>query len=107
MDDAMLLWDGMFAVDPSLEIALWICVAMLIRIRNQRAAFVHLLAQAHKLRSNTVGLQRATDLPASLLFKLSRGFYTFDSTSSRLTAPKASPDTSNVTHSCDRRIRRV
>jgi len=35
MDDAMLLWDGMFAVDPSLEIALWICVAMLIRIRNQ------------------------------------------------------------------------
>ncbi|KAI0247048.1 rab-GTPase-TBC domain-containing protein [Lactifluus subvellereus] len=35
MHDTMVLWDGMFAVDPSLEIALWICVAMLIRIRNQ------------------------------------------------------------------------
>lgn len=33
--DAMVLWDGLFAVDPSLEVALWICVAMLIRIRNQ------------------------------------------------------------------------
>ncbi|KAF8274226.1 rab-GTPase-TBC domain-containing protein [Lactarius quietus] len=32
--DAMVLWDGLFAVDPSLEVALWICVAMLIRIRN-------------------------------------------------------------------------
>ncbi|KAI9456458.1 RabGAP/TBC [Russula earlei] len=35
MHDTMVLWDGIFAVDPSLEIALWICVAMLIRIRNQ------------------------------------------------------------------------
>ncbi|KAH9063811.1 RabGAP/TBC [Lactarius deliciosus] len=33
--DAMVLWDGLFAVDPSLDVALWICVAMLIRIRNQ------------------------------------------------------------------------
>ena len=31
----MLLWDVIFAVDPSLEIALWVCVAMLIRIRNK------------------------------------------------------------------------
>ncbi|KAI0261038.1 rab-GTPase-TBC domain-containing protein [Gloeopeniophorella convolvens] len=35
MHDAMVLWDGLFAVDPSLELVLWICVAMLIRIRNQ------------------------------------------------------------------------
>jgi TBC1 domain family protein 5 len=35
MQDAMLIWDGLFAVDPSLELALWICVAMLIRIRNR------------------------------------------------------------------------
>ncbi|KAI0303545.1 rab-GTPase-TBC domain-containing protein [Multifurca ochricompacta] len=34
MHDVMVLWDGMFAVDPSLEVALWVCVAMLIRIRN-------------------------------------------------------------------------
>ena len=41
--DAMVLWDGLFAVDPSLEIALWICVAMLIRIRNQCASLVPLV----------------------------------------------------------------
>lgn len=34
MDDAMVIWDGLFACDPSFELALWICVAMLIRIRN-------------------------------------------------------------------------
>ncbi|KAF7304777.1 Rab-GAP TBC domain-containing protein [Mycena kentingensis (nom. inval.)] len=32
---AMKLWDGLFACDPTLELAPWICVAMLIRIRNQ------------------------------------------------------------------------
>jgi len=34
--DALILWDGLFACDPTLELAKWICVAMLIRIRNQR-----------------------------------------------------------------------
>lgn len=34
--DALLLWDGLFACDPTLELAKWICVAMLIRIRNER-----------------------------------------------------------------------
>jgi hypothetical protein len=37
--DALLLWDGLFACDPTLELAKWICVAMLIRIRNQRVWF--------------------------------------------------------------------
>ncbi|UZJ56139.1 hypothetical protein CBS101457_005459 [Exobasidium rhododendri] len=32
---AMGLWDGLFSVDPSLELVDSICVAMLIRIRNQ------------------------------------------------------------------------
>ena len=32
----MMLWDGLFACDPSFELAPWICVAMLIRIRNKR-----------------------------------------------------------------------
>ncbi|KAJ7109299.1 rab-GTPase-TBC domain-containing protein [Mycena epipterygia] len=32
---AMKLWDGLFACDPTLELAPWICVAMLIRIRNE------------------------------------------------------------------------
>ncbi|KAI0373274.1 hypothetical protein BV20DRAFT_1104130 [Pilatotrama ljubarskyi] len=35
MHDAMVLWDGLFAVDPSFDLALWICVAMLVRIRNK------------------------------------------------------------------------
>ncbi|KAI0059095.1 RabGAP/TBC [Artomyces pyxidatus] len=35
MHDAMVLWDGLFAVDPSLELGPWICVAMLVRIRNR------------------------------------------------------------------------
>lgn len=33
--EAMTLWDGLFAVDTSLSLVPWICVAMLIRIRNK------------------------------------------------------------------------
>ncbi|GJE98099.1 RabGAP/TBC protein [Phanerochaete sordida] len=35
LSDAMVLWDGLFACDPSFDLASWVCVAMLIRIRNQ------------------------------------------------------------------------
>ena len=42
MHDSMILWDGLFAVDPSFELAPWICVAMLLRIRNQRESLVEL-----------------------------------------------------------------
>ncbi|OCH89093.1 RabGAP/TBC [Obba rivulosa] len=35
MHDAMMLWDGLFACDPSFDLAQWICVAMLMRIRNK------------------------------------------------------------------------
>ena len=35
MPSAMQLWDGLFAADPTVELAPWVCVAMLIRIRNQ------------------------------------------------------------------------
>ncbi|KAF8212316.1 rab-GTPase-TBC domain-containing protein [Mycena galopus ATCC 62051] len=35
MGSAMKLWDGLFACDPTFELAPWICVAMLIRIRNE------------------------------------------------------------------------
>jgi TBC1 domain family protein 5 len=35
MPDALTLWDGLFACDPTLDLAQWICVAMLIRIRNE------------------------------------------------------------------------
>jgi TBC1 domain family protein 5 len=36
MRSAMKLWDGLFACDPTFGLAPWICVAMLIRIRNER-----------------------------------------------------------------------
>lgn len=36
MDDAMVMWDGLFAIDPTFSLAQWICVAMLVRIRNKR-----------------------------------------------------------------------
>lgn len=35
MQDAMILWDGLFACDPTFEIVPWICIAMLLRIRNK------------------------------------------------------------------------
>jgi len=35
MADVMKLWDGLFATDPTMELAQWVCVAMLIRIRNE------------------------------------------------------------------------
>ncbi|KAJ7632543.1 rab-GTPase-TBC domain-containing protein [Roridomyces roridus] len=35
LPSAMKLWDGLFACDPTFELAPWICVAMLIRIRNE------------------------------------------------------------------------
>ncbi|KAF8921373.1 rab-GTPase-TBC domain-containing protein, partial [Mucidula mucida] len=34
LPDAMKLWDALFACDASFDLAPWICVAMLIRIRN-------------------------------------------------------------------------
>ena len=42
MEDAMVLWDGMFAVDPSFTLAQWVCVAMLVRIRNKRMLYLAL-----------------------------------------------------------------
>ncbi|KAF9480117.1 RabGAP/TBC [Pholiota conissans] len=35
MSDALKLWDCLFACDASLDLAQWVCVAMLIRIRNE------------------------------------------------------------------------
>ncbi|KZT70178.1 RabGAP/TBC [Daedalea quercina L-15889] len=35
MHDSMILWDGLFACDPSFDLAEWVCVAMLMRIRNK------------------------------------------------------------------------
>ncbi|KAG8954053.1 hypothetical protein FRC04_001037 [Tulasnella sp. 424] len=35
IEDVLPLWDGIFAADPTIQIAKWICVSMLIRIRNE------------------------------------------------------------------------
>lgn len=66
MPDSMKLWDGLFACDPTLDLALWVCVAMLIRVRNQRKPSTRLsLGYTHltKLQkpSNTCRLQRPVD----------------------------------------------
>ena len=37
--DAMVLWDGLFSFDIPFELVPWICVAMLIRIRNKRKLY--------------------------------------------------------------------
>jgi len=34
LSDAMILWDGIFSTDERFDLVPWICVAMLIRIRN-------------------------------------------------------------------------
>lgn len=107
IDDAMVLWDGLFAVDPSLEVALWICVAMLIRIRNQCESHVPLVTRAHQSYSDTLGLQRATDVPPSLLVHPTCGFSSFCSTSSRCASHTTSFDTTDDTHACCRSIYRL
>ncbi|KZT56423.1 hypothetical protein CALCODRAFT_317884 [Calocera cornea HHB12733] len=38
LPDAMAIWDSLIAADASLQLAEWICVAMLLRIRNQLLA---------------------------------------------------------------------
>ena len=41
LDDVLLLWDALFAEDPTLALIDFICVAMLIRIRWQRKQTTH------------------------------------------------------------------
>ncbi|CAE6482124.1 unnamed protein product [Rhizoctonia solani] len=48
--DALMLWDALFATDPSLQIVPWVCVAMLIRIRNLLISAEYTDALTHLLR---------------------------------------------------------
>ncbi|KAG2158403.1 rab-GTPase-TBC domain-containing protein [Suillus bovinus] len=51
MDDAMILWDGLFANPiPISELAQWICVAMLIRIRTKLIASDYSMQLTNLLR---------------------------------------------------------
>lgn len=54
MSDSMTLWDGLFALDSTLQLSRWICVAMLIRIRNKRwLTFLTSLHCAHHVRTQS------------------------------------------------------
>ena len=35
-DDLLSLWDALFVIDPALSLVDYICVAMILRIRDQR-----------------------------------------------------------------------
>jgi hypothetical protein len=39
MDEVLNLWDGIFAKDPSLNICIFIGLALLLRIRDEREYF--------------------------------------------------------------------
>jgi TBC1 domain family protein 5 len=41
--DALTLWDGLFAIDPTLQFVDWICVTMLLRIRDARSYRISVL----------------------------------------------------------------
>lgn len=63
MPDALTLWDCLFACDANLDLAQWVCVAMLIRIRNECAPSRSLLdgCYVYPILSNTLRLQRSTN----------------------------------------------
>ncbi|KAF8610811.1 RabGAP/TBC [Ceratobasidium sp. AG-I] len=48
--DSLILWDALFAADPTLELAPWICIAMLMRIRNLLIPAEYTTALTHVLR---------------------------------------------------------
>ncbi|CAE6393024.1 unnamed protein product [Rhizoctonia solani] len=48
--DALMLWDALFAADPSLQVVPWVCVAMLIRIRNLLISAEYTTALTYLLR---------------------------------------------------------
>lgn len=63
MQDAMVLWDGLFACDPTFDLAQWVCVAMLLRIRNRRGVFfIPLLL--HLVKSLTIYSIYSTVIPS-------------------------------------------
>ena len=71
MEDAMVMWDGLFAVDPSFDLAMWICVAMLMRIRNKRRSRIRCLVCENvglmtSPNSDPRRLQHTADLPSPI-----------------------------------------
>ena len=69
MHDAMILWDGLFACDPTFDLAPWICVAMLIRIRS-RCKSSHprhvLYVSLNVTLSDTLRLYWSTGAPSAI-----------------------------------------
>lgn len=52
MDDVLNLWDGIFAKDPSLNICIFIGLALLLRIRDEREFFDEISTTASHLVTN-------------------------------------------------------
>jgi len=71
MQDAMILWDGLFACDLTFEIVPWICVAMLLRIRNKLIPSDYSAQLTYLLRYPSPPPPTVPDLPhqASLLLR--------------------------------------
>ncbi|KAH8102963.1 RabGAP/TBC [Cristinia sonorae] len=72
MHDAMLLWDALFACDPSFDLTEWICVAMLIRIRNQLIPSDYSGQLTYLLRypsSHATKSDNSSDHPCTLLVR--------------------------------------
>ena len=56
LPDAMIIWDGLFSTEQPFELVPWVCVAMLIRIRNNREfqVFFILVEESTDFHSNTL-----------------------------------------------------
>lgn len=67
VEDSMVLWDAIFAADPSLDIAPWVCVAMLIRIRNKCQCIITFFVEWLTIFcSDTCRVHRTAHLPHAL-----------------------------------------
>ncbi|KAG8867855.1 hypothetical protein FRC20_004674 [Serendipita sp. 405] len=66
--ESMVLWDGIFAVDPSLQLSQWVCVAMLVRIRNKLIPSDYSEQLTYLLRYST-SVEGGSSLHLSLLLQ--------------------------------------
>ncbi|EJD06088.1 uncharacterized protein FOMMEDRAFT_104560 [Fomitiporia mediterranea MF3/22] len=78
LPDAMMLWDGIFSCDGSFELVPWICVAMLIRIRNQLIPAEYSVQLTFLLRypSPPSDIDPSCPNPAILLLRQAFALYT-------------------------------
>lgn len=61
MDNLLKLWDGMFAEDSTLKIVDYVCLSMLLRVRDDRESFLNV----YILLVHSYGVPIATTRPHS------------------------------------------